>query len=324
MRRLARRVFTMCSALSPLLCVAVCVLWVRSYWVSDSFIWSRHPRGMFVVSADGEFRLEHTRAVDDFGANLPGGFKHRTERADGSGAYPDRIPGEWLHFQRWGFVFVTGVRWDTYHHAVFLPAWFLVALLVALPAVKVGGVVRRLRGASAGRCPSCGYDLRASPERCPEQIEGGQVALTPLPAVQCSTVWLSGVRGGSCFHPHDLIWVVKLHRADLRGQICRRVRPFGQVPPGFAQFGDFGFRQDATVHPQRIVFLGEAREDLIEAGACKDHEDHSWITDGHSLAGPAPTSLRSRGPFRRAGPVQCWVSSRPGSPSTSGSRGGEN
>src|SRR5688500_3518894 len=31
MRRLARWLFTLCSALSLLLCVAVCVLWVRSY-----------------------------------------------------------------------------------------------------------------------------------------------------------------------------------------------------------------------------------------------------------------------------------------------------
>ena len=31
MRRLARRLLALCSALSLLLCVAVCVLWVRSY-----------------------------------------------------------------------------------------------------------------------------------------------------------------------------------------------------------------------------------------------------------------------------------------------------
>src|SRR5687767_2128357 len=35
MRRLARRVFTLCSAVSLLLCVAVSVLWVRSYWTTD-------------------------------------------------------------------------------------------------------------------------------------------------------------------------------------------------------------------------------------------------------------------------------------------------
>ena len=38
MRRLARRLFTLCSALSLLMCVAVCVLWLRSYEV-DVFNW---------------------------------------------------------------------------------------------------------------------------------------------------------------------------------------------------------------------------------------------------------------------------------------------
>src|SRR5688500_10563560 len=37
MRRVARHLFTLCSAVSLVLCVAVCVLWVRSYWVSDWF-----------------------------------------------------------------------------------------------------------------------------------------------------------------------------------------------------------------------------------------------------------------------------------------------
>jgi hypothetical protein len=35
MRRLARHLFTLCSAVSLLLCVAACVLWVRSYAASD-------------------------------------------------------------------------------------------------------------------------------------------------------------------------------------------------------------------------------------------------------------------------------------------------
>ena len=37
MRRLARRLFTLCSAASLLLCVAVGVLWLRSYWVGEDF-----------------------------------------------------------------------------------------------------------------------------------------------------------------------------------------------------------------------------------------------------------------------------------------------
>src|SRR5687768_13273311 len=39
MRRLARRLVTLCSAVSLLLCVTVGALWIRSYWHHDQ--WSR-------------------------------------------------------------------------------------------------------------------------------------------------------------------------------------------------------------------------------------------------------------------------------------------
>jgi hypothetical protein len=41
MRRLARHLFTLSSAVSPLLCVAVSVLWVRSYSVDH--LWHSPP-----------------------------------------------------------------------------------------------------------------------------------------------------------------------------------------------------------------------------------------------------------------------------------------
>src|SRR5687767_13374363 len=41
MRRLARRLFTLCSAVSLAMCVAVCVLWLRSYRAMDLVGWNR-------------------------------------------------------------------------------------------------------------------------------------------------------------------------------------------------------------------------------------------------------------------------------------------
>ena len=48
------------------------------------------------------------------------------------------------------------------------PYWFL-ALLTSAPLVRKVKI-RRPRRANEGAsvCPSCAYDLRASPERCPE------------------------------------------------------------------------------------------------------------------------------------------------------------
>jgi hypothetical protein len=37
-----RRLLNLLTALSLLLCVAACVLWVRSYWHCDSIAWGRN------------------------------------------------------------------------------------------------------------------------------------------------------------------------------------------------------------------------------------------------------------------------------------------
>src|SRR5688500_12916376 len=53
MRRVLRHLLTFCSALSLLLCMAVCVLWVRSYSTDDRLgQWTRQiegEKGSFVV-----------------------------------------------------------------------------------------------------------------------------------------------------------------------------------------------------------------------------------------------------------------------------------
>ena len=52
-----------------------------------------------------------------------------------------------------------------------LPAWFVILVTAILPAMRLLGYRRYRRyrhRIAAGLCLSCGYDLRATPDRCPE------------------------------------------------------------------------------------------------------------------------------------------------------------
>jgi predicted amidophosphoribosyltransferase len=54
--------------------------------------------------------------------------------------------------------------------AIVLPYWLTLLIGAAAPAWWLFGSHRRraARRVVAGCCPACGYDLRASPDRCPE------------------------------------------------------------------------------------------------------------------------------------------------------------
>ena len=63
-------------------------------------------------------------------------------------------------------------RWLPYRHATFMGTSFAIVphwvLAVAAAGVCIVVRPRRLRGPAPGLCPACGYDLRATPDRCPE------------------------------------------------------------------------------------------------------------------------------------------------------------
>lgn len=184
MRRLARRLFTLASAASLLLCVAVGALWVRNYWVYDALYWKpvQGEWNLSLSSTNGVFAAIHTGKG---GPNTTAGsgsteFLYQTQApedllpllpatlAPARGAYH----GSWA-----GIVYVridltNGQGRFRRQHRVqeAIVPWGWIALVASLaPATWALARVRRwARGLGAGYCPHCGYDLRASPERCPE------------------------------------------------------------------------------------------------------------------------------------------------------------
>ena len=49
-----------------------------------------------------------------------------------------------------------------------VPLWFVTAISATPPLIWLTSRVMSRRRRKAGRCPTCGYDLRATPSRCPE------------------------------------------------------------------------------------------------------------------------------------------------------------
>jgi hypothetical protein len=98
----------------------------------------------------------------------------------------------WEHAARvhsWGFSKLGFTAlWQPGEHAfvqrgVAIPWWFLTSVFAITPLRRLLAWWRARRSTRAGHCQTCGYDLRATPERCPECgriVNVGAGALTVL------------------------------------------------------------------------------------------------------------------------------------------------
>ena len=191
-----RRAFTFVAAVSLVSCLAAAGLWVRGYWTVDHlqfcYAWYPEPhlwnaRWLAFKSAGGQFSVGIVRNDFDLrhaggivqGGDEPGwaerfvkenraGLSARVSRRarDPRARYIDAGKTS-LGFGARHSGSRTEARHDEYS-TVAAPAWLPVVVGAVAPA---GWIVRRRRRRvrRTGRlCEACGYDLRATPERCPE------------------------------------------------------------------------------------------------------------------------------------------------------------
>lgn len=184
-------------AISSLLFIAVCVGWVRSYtspemidhW--DTSIVARYSDGRD-VSLDLVDKLLIYKGTIEYKRLYMYGdcrqYSPAEEEREGPRLLDKPIPVdvEWGHYackRRLGppgaiycpLIYRTGhrppgksYRHEKSYYLLCLPIWELAGIFASIPAAALVRRLRRQRVVREGCCLTCGYDLRATPLRCPE------------------------------------------------------------------------------------------------------------------------------------------------------------
>jgi hypothetical protein len=160
-----RWVFRSVAAISLLLCAATVVLWVRSYDHADYFWYGDAMNETGLISSEGSLLFYRESVLGSYRLRGPAGFGS----AHLAPADPDHFDPARAWFSLPGFALLGGANGRTEAAGFALRAWLL-SILFALPPIRsLIGTLRKPRAKAAfSRCPICGYDLRATRERCPE------------------------------------------------------------------------------------------------------------------------------------------------------------
>jgi hypothetical protein len=166
MRRAGRIIYNLATAVSLLLCLASVVLWMRSYCVGEQISWCIGSNSWFVTSGHGEVMVvvAHGDAMSTRGRRwdhiirppfpaLPvTGFNLQPRFLgflSGKGNVTPEIPFDAVSVPWWPSTVVTGL---------------LVIFLIRQSLIRRRKNLRKRQGL----CARCGYDLRTTPDRCPE------------------------------------------------------------------------------------------------------------------------------------------------------------
>jgi hypothetical protein len=157
MRSLGRILQHVVTGVLMVLWMAVVVLWVRSYLGTD--IWMLRTSG----GTAWVIQTAHTDTFDLIsGADMPEGFGNfyyiRSEHGDWGYRFADDPQFSLFGI---GAGVKSGAQW------VRMPMSLLAAAFSVLSVSRLR-TLRRRRRLDRGLCLACGYDLRATPGRCPE------------------------------------------------------------------------------------------------------------------------------------------------------------
>jgi hypothetical protein len=155
------------------------ISWMR--WDSNGDVTRASLKLVVVRTFPGQFAVETNFVRGDMNGWNDSLFAEYGQRATRFGYFHEVWPlsdGLQLHdptqmnrLERLGFDFSSEHGVGGRSCAMVFPNWFPMILLAILPGYAILMAARSLKRraiAPAGRCRHCGYDLRATPDRCPE------------------------------------------------------------------------------------------------------------------------------------------------------------
>jgi len=170
------KTLNLATAISLLLCVSTAILWTRSYRHPATLSLERTVGRWYCLSIQNGDAVWEARRCDDPESRKPMGLMLKVDNlADGEELVTDWPPAYGPHFA--GFAFGNWATTETPSdnldeqylcRGIQTPLWLFLAVSLLLPVNWIWALALRGRQARRGRCAKCGYDLRATPDLCPE------------------------------------------------------------------------------------------------------------------------------------------------------------
>jgi len=184
-----RRFINFLSMLSLALFIAVALLWIRSYFFRDSLVWKRvdnsviKDRALFSWRCRIGIAFQSTWFVGNDNERIRSMYDFFRTNAGFQRSTLSEAPHHYWVFNTQ--IEKIGFLWDRSHYsmppaqlgngkmlsddfAAALPDWLLLLLTSILPIRWVRAALRLRKRRRLRLCLHCGYDLRATAERCPE------------------------------------------------------------------------------------------------------------------------------------------------------------